>query len=288
MSNTYKISWDKIRQGHLKEAFAALEACFSEAGIDFYLIGAVARDIWLTGLHDIKSKRITKDVDWAVLVPTPEVYQELKQKLVDSGDFTPSRENNYVLIYKDGTSIDLLPFGEVETEGRVTVEGPGMTSIRVDGFQEVYESGTQWVTLEEMQPFKVCTLPGIVILKLVAFDDRPEHRQKDIVDITYILENYFSISNGEIFDKHYDLLDENFIEERAAVRLLGRQMQPILMRSTALKERIIRILESNTADAARSPIGNLMIRGTEKTVAEAIVLLKDILAGILDAASSLE
>ena len=51
--------------------------------------------------------------------------------------------------------------------------------MNVEGFKEVYEQASEELIIED-QRFKVCTLPGIVILKLIAWDDRPEVRRDDI------------------------------------------------------------------------------------------------------------
>lgn len=48
---------------------------------------------------------------------------------------------------------------------------------------EVYQSGTEEVEMETGHNFKIATLPSIVLLKLIAFDDRPEKRSKDARDI---------------------------------------------------------------------------------------------------------
>jgi hypothetical protein len=37
---------NNIREGELKEVFDALEEAFAATGTDYYLIGALARDIW--------------------------------------------------------------------------------------------------------------------------------------------------------------------------------------------------------------------------------------------------
>ena len=45
MSNLLKIPFNKIRsEGNYKEIFEALERGFSKFGIDFYLVGATARE----------------------------------------------------------------------------------------------------------------------------------------------------------------------------------------------------------------------------------------------------
>lgn len=49
-----------LREGELKSAFNDLEEAFAALEIDFYLIGALARDTWYSELN-IHS-RATKDV----------------------------------------------------------------------------------------------------------------------------------------------------------------------------------------------------------------------------------
>lgn len=52
---------------------------------------------------------------------------------------------------------------------------------------------------------KVPTLPGMIILKLVAWSDRPEDRGNDLYDILRIIENYFHYNYNEILEEHYDV-----------------------------------------------------------------------------------
>ncbi len=54
-----------IREGELKEVFDALEKAFHAKQIDFYLIGALARNIWYA--RGSKGFRTTKDLDFAVI-----------------------------------------------------------------------------------------------------------------------------------------------------------------------------------------------------------------------------
>ena len=56
----------RANEGDLREVLDALEEAFNAIGIDYYLIGAIARDIWYSGSN--KTFRQTKDVDFAVLV----------------------------------------------------------------------------------------------------------------------------------------------------------------------------------------------------------------------------
>jgi predicted nucleotidyltransferase len=136
------------------------------------------------------------------------------------------------------------------------------------------------IQFENEQSFKVCTLPGIVILKLIAYDDRPELRQKDILDITLILKHYFDIESDIIYESHYDIFEEDIDLSLIAARVLGRQMKIILNHSSELENRIIAILENEIRDAANSKMAELMVAGNDNSIASAIDLLKEILKGI--------
>ena len=63
----YKINYEQLRQSpEISEMLGALERGFNKFGIDFYLVGAVARDVWMNGIYNIKTGRTTKDIDFAV------------------------------------------------------------------------------------------------------------------------------------------------------------------------------------------------------------------------------
>ena len=49
------------------------------------------------------------------------------------------------------------------------------------------------VVIEEIHSFKFCTLPGIVILIFVAWQDCPEIRSGDIEDISNVLKHFFNM-----------------------------------------------------------------------------------------------
>lgn len=88
------------------------------------------------------------------------------------------------MIAPGGEQVDILPFGEIAIDDTIQLQGEGLTSIRVNGFQEVYDAGIQSIQLDSGQSFQVATLPSIVLLKLIAFDDRPEQRMKGPRDIS--------------------------------------------------------------------------------------------------------
>ena len=59
-------------------------------------------------------------------------------------------------------------------------------------------------------------------------------------------------------------------------------MQQIAGRSNKLKQRLINILNDNIASSDNSPIGEIMIRNTDKSVKDAIELINCVLKGLND------
>lgn len=277
-----KIDAAQLRQGNLGELLTLLEMEMTAVGINFYLIGAIARDVWLTALQGIEPKRITRDLDLAVLLSDKHQYALLKQRLVDTKRFIASRDNAFTLIFEDRRPVDLLPFGALTMEGGVQAIGDGLTSIRVDGFQEVFDAGTESIIVDN-QTFRVCTLAGIVVLKLIAYNDRPEHRPKDIQDIRLILQHYFTIAENDIFEHHNDLFGEDDIDlVQIGARVMGRQMQPIVNRSRKLSDKIRSILSRQIELDERSIVAEWLVRDTDWTLVYAINLLRQLKSGMSD------
>lgn len=280
MSNISKIPFNKIRdESQYREIFLALERGFIKFGIDFYLVGATARDVWMKGVHDLPPQRATRDIDFAILINDSLVFDELKGYLIGKEGFIPYEENQFVLIWKDQTQVDLIPFGDLEAEGVVTVRGTGFTSMNVEGFREVFEQAAEEIETED-QRFKVCTLSGLVILKLIAWDDRPEVRGEDIDDITEIIKNYFHLRDEEIFSNHSDLFTDEIEIDEIAAQFLGREIGTIVSGNQQLLERIKGILEKGIKE--KNNLTDLIARESSETIEYSKSLISHILLGIED------
>ncbi|HEV7350969.1 nucleotidyl transferase AbiEii/AbiGii toxin family protein [Telluribacter sp.] len=282
--NTYRLNYRELRQNPtVAGLLSGLERGFSKFGIDFYLVGAVARDAWMS-IHDKKARRTTGDIDFAVLINKASIYEALKEYLIQHEGFSPSKENAFVLIWKDKTQVDLLPFGAIaDDSGTVRIEGSGFASVSMPGFDEIYAAGLPELILEEQHQFKFCTLPGIVLLKLIAWDDRPEARRDDIKDISDILQHFFDLYDHEIWDNHADLFDnENDNLRHIAARVMGREIQKITQRNAKLSQRVQTILDANTADAFTSEMARIMVEYFDNTLEENVLLLKQIEQGLLE------
>ena len=282
---TYKINYNQLsQQPEITEMLYALERGLDKFGIDFYLVGAVARNVWMTGINNIAPRRTTGDIDFAVLINDKGVYEALKTYLIITEGFQPYKGNEYVLIWKENLEVDLLPFCAIDDEdAKFNSNGLGLTSISLQGFSEIYNDGLPTLDLEGKHQFKFCTLPGIVLLKLIAWDDRPESRRDDIKDISDILNHFFDMNDNEIFENHHDLFEkEEASLKYIAARVMGREMSKIAKKNELLFSRIVGILDSNTLVSQNSDMAKIMVEYYDNTIDDNVQLLKHLRQGFTE------
>lgn len=131
-----------VKQPGITAMLSVLERGFKIFTIDFYLVGAVARDVWMIRINKIPLRRTKGYIDFAVLINDEGTYQALTEYLVNTEEFHPCKGNSFVLIWKAKVEVDLVPFRAIENEdGRVIGDGLRLTNISLHGFTEVYEEG---------------------------------------------------------------------------------------------------------------------------------------------------
>lgn len=223
-----------------------MEKVFTDFGIDYYVVGAVARDIHLSADLSAAALRKTNDVDLAILVNDEGQFNQLKAALIATGHFAPHASETIKLFYHDAIEIDLLPFGEIEEPNRnVMLKDPTFV-LNMPGFLEIYPFVDDIQVTDDMT-IKVCTMEGIILLKLISNNDRPQ-RTKDIADIEHIIKVYFDLYSGDIYEEHFDTMemyetDQSDYLQLVCSRVIGRKIAIILAGSDELKERIKLILQ---------------------------------------------
>ena len=291
MSTIYPISPDRLQPAGMNAAMAALQRAFDHFGINFYLIGAVARDIWMTQIYAEPDRRTTKDLDLAVFINDTAEYDALLTWLVEQQGFARTQSSAFCLLYPSATgsghvAVDLVPFGAIADEaGDVYFSGRGMERISTVGFTEVLAEAAT-VATPTGQQWRVVTLPGIVVLKLVAWQDRPE-RGKDAVDIWNLLEVYFNLVQEEIYTSHLELLNEEETPDTTnlmllvGARVLGRHVRQLLTGGPVLT-RLLSLLAGQLALGEQSPMARTMSRqGPE--ISTCLTTLAALRAGMEDA-----
>jgi predicted nucleotidyltransferase len=251
-----KFSFKYFDSNELPLLFATLKSVFDHAQIPFYLIGARARDVWFLPHKNI---RITHDIDWIAFTKEDELFENIKNELIKNQRFL-STKNPFTLISPQGTTVDILPFSQ-------------QTANELLGLEEVFERGTEWVTFDDNNKYQIATLPAIVLLKLIAWNDCPEYRLKDLWDIEIIIDSYFDLFADDIYDNHSDLF-ENADLYHISAHVIGRKIKDIVGNSYILKNRIIKILTIQ-----RETVTIRMAQFAQKTEAEISTMLHHILQG---------
>lgn len=239
--NTSNQTYKDLAIPYFAEVFNHIDEVLKALQIPYYLIGVNSIAIQL--LQDgIKPSRGTKDIDFAIMIENMGQFDEVVAQLQKRG-FHKAKAP-WTLYHKGyNAAIDLLPFGVIEENDTVNFN-ERYTDLHVLGFKEVLEEAVP-VPIEE----KIANVPplaGMILLKLIAWNDRPEERTNDAEDIILIIYHYFLLEQEKILDKHFDLL-ENLENERDRItisaRVLGRQAAFILMKNIVLKERVFSILD---------------------------------------------
>lgn len=274
-NQTYK----ELSIPYFKEVFDCIDKVMIKRNIPYYLIGAsaIALELLKSG---IKPNRGTKDIDFAIMLSSKQEFELIVQELSNYG-FNKVEAPWTLYNEKFNTVVDLLPFGEIEEQYTVNFN-QRHTFLHVLGFSEVLQD-TETIQIEE-KSIQIPSLEGMVILKLVAWSDRPEDRNSDLFDILRIIEHYFEFNFDEITEKHHDTFTElqEFDRYKIASRVLGRNSRKFLEKSEVLKERIFSTLKSNTINAKSSSIAKHWAIKKDWNLEYAVTILEEFKKGLQD------
>lgn len=270
--------------------YETLSRVAASIGVSFFVVGATARDMIFELGYGLRSKRATKDVDLGIRVGSWDGFKKLKESLLKSGYFKETKEIQR-LLYRGELLIDILPFGGI-TDAKGEIRWPPEEDVvmRMVGFEDAYQAALA-VRVRARPPLDILVASpvGLTIMKLIAWADRPQERDKDAGDLAHILEKYLDIGNYErLHEEHRDLTEvEKFDYVRAGARLLGRDIASAGKPETVAK--IKEILAKETADEGQHHLIQAMIadRGTaleerENRFEELLALLRQLKMGIED------
>jgi predicted nucleotidyltransferase len=280
MTNTSK-SYKELGVPYFREIFDLLDETFKSRGIPYYLLGATAISLEL--LKDgIKPSRGTKDIDFAIMVSSYADYKGLIEELKEKGFVNVT--DPWTFYHKRfNIAIDILPFGEIEENNTVNFNERNI-DFHVLGMSTILSSaGAKSVQIEE-KLVNIPSLPGMILLKLVAWSDRPEKRENDLSDILLIIKKYYWLMSEFITDQHFDLfelLDDSVLSQHiVASRVLGREAAEYLRLSDQLRERVFLVLEQNINDQYQSAIAKDWAGKLDESVEYTLSLLQAFLDGI--------
>lgn len=235
----------------LAQVAGALQAVAAPLGVEFFLMGAAARDLILRHAHGIEASRATEDVDFAVMVRDWQAYDTLRTALIASGAFSarpgPAMHR---LRHTSGLPLDIVPFGGVEQADRTFAWPPEHSTVfDCFGVAEAFAASVT-VRLPDAVEVRVAPVAAQAVLKLSAWQDRKHtHPGRDALDLMLFLARYMDCGNFDrAASEHQDLFDaEDFDYAEAGVRLLARDIAPLIDRAGI--ERLLTILMREADEA---------------------------------------
>lgn len=235
----FTIPSDRPLDSLLLAILGRADAAARETGIDYFVSGALARDLILQHVFGKDTGRATRDVDLGICIDDWQQLDALRAYLIQGGDFFVQSGMAHRLIYRPaantlGLPLDLLPFGGVERPDGTIAWPPGMEIImNVAGFAEARASALM-VKVNDPLTLPVASLPSLAVLKLIAWRDRRPETTKDATDFLLIARHYADAGNlDRLYETETGLLQAaDFDPELAGAMLLGKDALAICTEST--------------------------------------------------------
>lgn len=278
--STYNLSSNKV-PSHLLKIIEAFQTILGDRAYDFILIGASARDLIMDSIHELGLSRLTKDVDFALFVPEWNDYTYIRARLIDSGKFSATKII-HKLVFDNTYEIDIVPFGDIQNEqGQYTWPPENIKAMNVAGFVEVNKAGLQIDT--GTLKFTVASIPGICIMKLLAWNDRGMADDRDGKDLGFILANYIDLIYDDLYTLHEDLMTAgDFDRIITTARIMGRDIYRLLSNNPTALQQLRQILTQGTADEQYSRLAIAIKEGGVGNYKQAYLSLSALLAGLSD------
>lgn len=266
------------------EIFELLNSVCTAHDIKFLVVGAAARDIHFLHVHGIKPGRATADVDFALLMPSWDAFNEVMTEITHDGRCKRDNRMQHRIYSPDGIMFDLIPFGDIEeTEGKISWTPDFDHVMSTIGFKDAFDSAMVCrVRADPPLEIRIASIPGLAVLKLIAWADKYPNRSKDAVDFRFILRNYDAGQIDRLFSE-----EENLIElvcsayEMAVARLLGRDAGRMM--TAATRQIVLDILSAEQNIDGRLRLVGDMLVGSDESADFVLALLKELHEGINEA-----
>lgn len=173
-------------------------------------------------------------------------FSEFCETLADRG-FEPNTTVTHRFRSPKGVIIDAVPFGGLaDAKGFIVWPPDDDPMMCVTGFDDALRHCLQ-MEVNGGLVVNIVSLPGLAILKLLAWNDRRYATDKDAQDLTLLLRVYGEVTQDRLFDSEAELLERHgFDIKTAGAELLGQDMAAIASVETA--PHLLRIMLENGED----------------------------------------
>ena len=219
------IAADRALTPSSTDMLRVLQSGLKPVAADYFMVGAMAREILLHHVFGCRPGRRTTDIDFAIATASWDKFNDIKRYLCDVGFKTDDRQVQR-LIYVDEvgiqTAVDVLPFGGVQSsDGNISWPPDFDMVMSVCGYEDVNRS-TVLVKVADQLEIRVASIPGLTVLKLVAWVNRGAIDNKDAKDLRTIIDGYETVVTAEPLYDIDGLMDElDYQVDLGIARLLG-------------------------------------------------------------------
>jgi len=180
------------------------------------LIGASALGAWV----DMRWRR-TEDLDVTVAVSAESLDDS---PLLALGWSRDAREDQRW--HAPGATVDIVPCGAAAIAARELVWPRTRARMSLVGFRHL--PGT--AQCRDVGGLSVRLGPAhvLLLLKVVAYLDRPWERRHDLQDIAWLLDEFVGATDARRFERFDELIAEGIAYEQAGAYMLGRELGAIV------------------------------------------------------------
>lgn len=203
-----------------------------ELNLPYFVVGAMARDIVITHVFGLETGQATHDVDFAMAVESWDQYESITQQLLTRKQFQKG-DVVHKLYYVHASGIryplDVIPFRGVEHAQHTIAWPPEMKILmNVVGYEEALATAVI-VQIEPGLSVRVASLPGLALLKFIAWIDRGHGNSRDALDLLTLFRRYPDAGNQDrLYGADAATLEAvDFDLDLAGPRLLGQDVRRI-------------------------------------------------------------
>jgi predicted nucleotidyltransferase len=231
-------------EDHIIEVLESVSNIANEMKMEYFVVGATARDIIFTYVYSIATGLATKDIDLGVCLATWDAYDAFVERLCSEKEFTPT-DVKHKFLYK-GFPVDMIPFGGIANADKL-IKWPEEKDreMNLTGFEEAYQDAIIIQLRDDpLLEIPVVSPRGYAILKLISWNDRKDQTKKDAQDLLLVIKNYAYLGNDERIYEIEEIFDqEDFDYIEGSATLLGYDIATIANEKTLRK--VIEILEAD-------------------------------------------
>jgi predicted nucleotidyltransferase len=270
---------------HKAQILAAIHKTARTLGISFFVVGGAARDFILQNGFDIRTPRVTLDIDIGISVSSWDEFSSLIEQILTVENFKRTGiEHRFVSPTPQETKVDILPFGAIERKNRTVRWRQGNKEMDMSGFAEAYKAAVNVkISSNPTIVVKMVSLAGLALLKLISWNENPGERDRDAKDFKVIMYSYLEAHPTEYLYEDYQDIASDGDYDLVSARVLGRDIKTVA--GPEMYPQIINILSRESDQDGRLNFVQSMQSKSlneEPAIPRDIEMLKAVCKGVAD------